>query len=133
VVPVAVLIAPAIVAVVVVWVATSLPPAAALPALFLCPFVSAVLVLCAAVAARRGPFPIELLLLGGDVGAVVLVVWVATGPILAALALVGPASLMYGAAHDGMSIAQATGASVGILVVTVTLSVIYLGSRTQPA
>jgi hypothetical protein len=99
----------------------------------LSPLVSATLVLCAAIAAKRGPFPIELLLLGGDVGIVVLVVWLATGPILAALALAFPAGLMYGAAEDTISISQATGAAAGVLLVTLILTAAYLGSRRQPA
>jgi Family of unknown function (DUF6297) len=133
VVPVLVLIVPAVVTVIVAWMVTSLGSDAAASALILCPLVSATLVLCAAIAAKRGPFPIELLLLGGDVGIVVLVVWLATGPILAALALAVPAGLMYGAAEDTISISQAAGAAAGVLLVTLILTAAYLGSRWQPA
>ncbi len=132
VVPVLVLIVPAVVTVVVAWVAGSLEPAFAVPALILCPLVSTALVLCAAIAAKRGPFPVELLLLGGDVGAVVLVVWLATGPILAALALIAPASLMYRAVDDGVSISQATADSAGVLLVTLLLAIAYLRTRREP-
>jgi Family of unknown function (DUF6297) len=133
VVPVLVLIVPAAITVVVASVVGPLRSGAALSALLLCPLVSATLVLCAAIAAKRGPFPVELLLLGGDVGAVVLVVWLATGPIVAALALAVPAGLMYRAADDAISISQATGAAAGVLLVTLILTVAYLGSRRQPA
>jgi Family of unknown function (DUF6297) len=132
VVPVLVVIVPAVLTVVVVSVVESLETPTVLAALTLCPLVSAALVLCAAIAAKRGPFPIELLLLGGDVGAVVLVVWLATGPILTALALAIPANLMHEAANDGVSIAQAAGVSVGVLLLTLVLAVAYLRSRRQP-
>jgi hypothetical protein len=59
------------------------------------------------------------------------VLWLATGPILAALALAVPTSLMHEAA-DGVSIAQAAGASVGVLLVKSVLAVVYLGTRRQP-
>jgi hypothetical protein len=134
VVPVLVLIVPAAITVVVASVVGPLRSDAALSALLLCPLVSATLVLCAAIAAKRGPFPVELLLLGGDVGAVVLVVWLATGPIVAALALAVPAGLMYRAADDAISISQATGAAAGVLLVTLILTVAYLavaGSRPE--
>lgn len=132
VVPVLVLIVPAVVTIMVAWAVSSLGSDAAVSALMLCPLTSAALVLCAAIAAKRGPFPIELLLLGGDVGAVVLVAWLATGPILAALALAVPASIMYRAASGGISISEATGASVAVLLATLLLAVAYLGSRRQP-
>lgn len=132
VVPVLVVIVPALVAVIVAWAVWPLGSDAAVAALMLCPLASSVLVLCAAIAAKRGPFPIEMLLLGGDVGAVVLVVWLATGPILAALALAVPASLLYRAAKGGISISQAGGASVGILLATVLLAAAYLGTRKRP-
>jgi hypothetical protein len=126
------MIVPAVLTMVVVSVVESLQPPAVLAALTLCPLVSAALVVCAAIAAKRGPFPVELLLLGGEAGAVVLVIWLATGPILAALALASPAALMHDAANDGVSIAQAAGASVGVLLVVLVLPVAYLGTRRQP-
>ena len=65
-------------------------------------------------------------------GAVVLVVWLATGPILTALALAIPANLMHEAANDGVSIVQAAGVSVGVLLLALVLAVAYLRSRRQP-
>jgi len=126
VVPVLVLMVPAVVTVIGAWAVSSFGSDAAVSTLMLCPLASAALVLCAAIAAKRGPFPIELLLLGGDVGVVVLVVWLATGPILAALALAVPAGLMYRAASGGISISQATGASVAVLLATLLVAVAYL-------
>jgi hypothetical protein len=109
-----------------------LPAAAAWSALALCPLVSATFVLSAAIAGQRGPFPIELLLLGGDVGAVVLLVWLMTGPILAAVALILPVSIVYRAADDVPLTAEPTGAAAAVLVVTLLAAVIYLRSRRQP-
>jgi hypothetical protein len=109
-----------------------LPSAAAWSALALCPLVSATFASSAAIAGQRGPFPIELLLLGGDTGAVVLLVWLATGPFLAALALILPVSILYRAADDGSSVADATGAAAAVLVVTLLAAVAYLRSRRQP-
>jgi hypothetical protein len=67
-VPVLSLTALAVFAVTVASFAGPLPAAAAWSALALCPLVSATFVSSAAIAGQRGPFPIELLLLGGDVG-----------------------------------------------------------------
>jgi hypothetical protein len=107
------------------------PTAAAWSALALCPLVSATVTSSAAIAGQRGPFPIELLLLGGDVGAVVLLFWLATGPILAALFLILPLSIVYRAADDGSLVTGATGAAAA-LVVTLLGAVAYLRSRSQP-
>ena len=60
------------------------------------------------------------------------VVWLATGPILTTLALAIPANLMHEAANDGVSIVQAAGVSVGVLLLTLVLAVAYLRSRRQP-
>jgi hypothetical protein len=108
-----------------------LPAAAAWSALALCPLVSATFVLSAVIAGQRSPFPIELLLLGGDVGAVVLLVWLVTGPILAGVALILPVSIMHRAAADG-SLVEATGTAAAVLVVTLLAAVAYLRSRRQP-
>jgi hypothetical protein len=40
---------------------------------------------------------------------------------------------MYRAADDAISISRATGAAAGVLLVTLILTVAYLGSRRQPA
>jgi hypothetical protein len=109
-----------------------LPAAAAWSALALCPVVSATFVLSAAIAGQRGPFPIELLLIGGDVGAVVLLVWLVTGPILATVALILPVTIVHRAADDGALVAEATGAAAAVLVVTLLAAVAYLRSRRQP-
>jgi hypothetical protein len=109
-----------------------LPAAAVWSALALCPLVAATFTSSAAIAGQRGPFPIELLLLGGDAGAVALLVWLATGPILAALALILPVSIVYGAADDGSLVAEATGAASAVLVVTLLAAVAFLRSRRQP-
>jgi hypothetical protein len=109
-----------------------LPAAAAWSALALCPLVSATFASSAAIAGQRGPFPIELLLLGGDAGAVVLLVWLATGPILAGLALILPASIVYRAADGGALVAEATVAAAAAFVVTLLGAVTYLRSRRQP-
>jgi hypothetical protein len=109
-----------------------LPAAAAWSALALCPLVAATFTSSAAIAGQRGPFPIELLLLGGDAGAVVLLIWLATGPILAALALILPVSILYGVADDGSLVAEATGAASAVLVVTLLAAVAFLRSRRQP-
>ena len=108
-----------------------LSTAAVWSALALCPPISATFVLSAAIAGQRGPFPIELLLLGGDAGAVVLLIWLATGPILAALALILPVSIVYRAAENRTLVAESTGA-VAALVVTLLGAVAYLRSRRQP-
>jgi hypothetical protein len=113
-------------------VAGLLPPTAAWSALALCPLVSATFASSAAIAGQRGPFPIELLLLGGDVGAVVLLVWLVTGPILAAVALILPVSIVHRAADDGSLVAEATGAAAAVLVVALLAAVAYLLSRRQP-
>jgi hypothetical protein len=109
-----------------------LSTAAVWSALALCPLISATFVMSAAIAGQRGPFPIELLLLGGDAGAVVLLIWLATGPILAALALILPVSIVYRAAEDGALVAESMGAAAAALVVTLLGAVAYLRSRRQP-
>jgi len=131
VVPFLLLTALGVLAVTVASSAGLLPEAAAWSALALCPLVSATFTSCAAIAGQRGPFPIEVLLLGGDVGAVVLVVWLATGPILAALALTLPASIMFRAADDGISVAKTTGMAAAVLLATLLVTVAYVRTRRQ--
>jgi hypothetical protein len=107
-----------------------LPAAAAWSALALCPLVSATFTSCAAIAGQRGPFPIDVLLLGGDVGAVVLLVWLATGPILTTLALILPTSIMF-RADDGVSVAKASWMAAAVLLATVLVAVAYIWTRRQ--
>jgi hypothetical protein len=61
-----------------------------------CPLLVVGLVLCAAVAAQRGPTPVELLAIG-DAGAALIVLWLATGPILAMVVLGVPTLILTGA------------------------------------
>jgi hypothetical protein len=131
-VPVLSLTALGVLAVTAASIAGLLPPAAVWSALALCPLVSATFASSAAIAGQRGPFPIELLLLGGDVGAVILLVWLVTGPILAAVALILPVSILHRAADEGSLIAEAAGAAAAVLVVTLLAAVAYLRSRRQP-
>jgi hypothetical protein len=131
-VPILSLIALGVLAVTVASLAGLLPTAAAWSALALCPLVSSTFASSAAIAGQRGPFPLELLLLGGDVGAVILLVWLATGPILAAFALILPMSILYRAADDGSLVAEATGAAALALVVALLGAIAYLRSRRQP-
>jgi hypothetical protein len=131
VVPFLVLTALGVLAVTVASLAGLLPVVATWSALALCPLVSATLTFCAAIAGQRGPFPFELLLLGGDAGVVVLVVWLATGPILAALALALPTIMMFQAGNEGVSVAQATGMAAAVLVASLVVSGAYVRTRRQ--
>ena len=64
-------------------------------------------------------------------GAVVLVVWLATGPILTALALAIPANLMRETANGGVSIPRHRRVGWGSSP-DLVLAVAYLRSRRQP-
>jgi hypothetical protein len=131
-VPILSLTALAVLAVTAASLAGLLPTAAVWSALALCPLVSATFTSAAAISGQRGPFPIELFLLGCDVGPVILLLWLTTGPILAALAVILPASIMYRAADDGSLVAEVTGATAAALVVTLLAAAAYLRSRKQP-
>jgi hypothetical protein len=130
--PVLALTALGILAVITASFAGMLPAAAVWSSLALCPLVSATFASAAAIAGQRGPFPIELLLLGGDVGAVVLLVWLATGPILAAVALILPVTIVRRAAEEGSLLAEVTAAAAAVLVVTLLATAAYLWTRKQP-
>jgi hypothetical protein len=91
--PAAVLATLGILLVVAAWLAGLLPTAALGLALAGGPAAAAVLVLAAAIAGRRGRVPVELLLLG-DVGGIALLLWIMTGPLLAATLLGIPIALL---------------------------------------
>jgi hypothetical protein len=75
------------------WLAGLLPHAALGLALASTPPAAAVLVLAAAIAGRRGRIPVELLALG-DAGAIALLGWIVTGPLLAETLLGLPIALL---------------------------------------
>jgi hypothetical protein len=114
------------------WLAGLLPAAGAVPALAGCPLAAAVLVLAAATAGQRGRFPLELLFLAGELGGLLLLVWVATGPLLAVTILIGPATALRLAAEEGVPLGvAAAGAALGLLLVLLA-QVAFLRGRRPP-
>jgi uncharacterized protein DUF6297 len=129
-VPVLILTALGLIAVSVGWLAGILPSATVWPGLALCPLVAAVLVACGAISGQRGPFPVELLFLRGDMGPMVLVMWLATGPILAEIALGVPIRVISHAA-DGIPLTLAVVTTVVSLGLALVAAAAYLRTRRQ--
>ena len=110
-----------------------LVPAAATPtALAGCLPVAAVLVLSAAIAGSRGRTPVELLA-AGDAGTVAVLLWLATGPLLAGVALAVPALTVRRAAEAGTPAATAASNAAPLLLLSVAAGIGYLRSRRPPA
>jgi len=109
-----------------------LAPAAVPLALAGCPLVAALLVLCAAISGQRGRTPLELLLLGGDMGTVVLVLWLAAGPLLAEAVLAVPALSLRHAVEHGTPLGSAAGTSAWTLLLAVVAGGAYLRGRQPP-
>jgi hypothetical protein len=89
------------------WLTGQLPATALGPALAGTPPTAAVLVLAAAIAGRRGRVPVELLALG-DAGAIALLGWIMTGPLLAETLLGLPIALLRNAPAPQTAIPAAT-------------------------
>lgn len=114
------------------WLVGVLPAVVAWQALASTPMVAGVLVLIAAAAGQRGRFPLELLLLGGEFGGLLLVVWLVTGPLLAGLVLGIPAQLLRRAAESGQPLAAALGQAELLLLVVATGAMLFLRGRKPP-
>jgi hypothetical protein len=120
-------------AVAAVWLIGLVPAAAAARALASCPIVATVLVLTAAAVGQRGRFPLELLFLGGEFGALFLLLWLTTGPLLAGLILGIPAQLLRRAADSGLPLGGALGQAELLLLLVATAEILYMRSRKPPA
>jgi hypothetical protein len=68
--------------------------------------------------------------LPGDMGPMVLLMWLGTGPILAEIALGVPIGAM-SRASDGIPLSVAIGSTVVTLVVALAAATVYLRSRRQ--
>lgn len=129
-VPVLILTALGVIAVSVGWLSGILSSTALWPGLALCPLVAAVLVACGVISGQRGPFPVELLFLPGDMGPMVLVMWLATGPILAEIALGVPIGVISNAA-DGIPLTLAIVTTIVSLGLALAAAAVYLRTRRQ--
>lgn len=87
--------------------------------------------LCAVAAAQRGPAPIELLA-AGEQGALMLGVWLATGPLLSLAALGIPALFLIGGSGGGSVSLSAAVSALIVVLATLAVGVGVLGGRRFP-
>jgi Family of unknown function (DUF6297) len=131
--PTLVLTVIAAVVVALAWLLGLVPTAIAWRALVTCPMVAGVLVLTAAAVGQRGRFPIELLLLGGEFGGLLLLLWLITGPLLTSLILGIPAQLLRRAVQSGQPLDSALGQVELLLLLVVAVEIVFVRSRKPPA
>jgi hypothetical protein len=118
-VPAAILTALVWVAIGVVGVGGFVPATAVLPLILVAPFAAAALIASTAISAVRRPFPVDMLISGADSNSLVLVLWLISAPVLAAILT----NIAFGAMRQSLS----TGIDGGTLTAVVILSIGTLG------
>lgn len=114
-VPTLVLTVLAWVAIAVVGIGRFLPATAILPLIVVAPFAAAALISTTAISAVRRPFPVDMLISGADSNSLVLVLWLISAPLLAAI--------LTNIAFSAMQQSLANGIDGGTFTAVVILSV----------
>jgi hypothetical protein len=103
-----------------------IPGSAVASLLVLVPFVAAMLVTAAAVPGSRRPFPVETLLSGSDSGPLLLLTWLVTGPMVAAIASGLAVAALGGTVTGGVSDAVLGAAVVLAFATALIASVLWV-------
>jgi hypothetical protein len=97
---------------------------------FVTPFGAAAMVTAGAVSAARKPFPMDMMISGADSGALLMLLWLVTGPVLAAIVVSFAFGAMRGGADQGL--AGSTMWAVAILLGGAAGFTAWLTSRKPP-
>jgi hypothetical protein len=103
-----------------------IPVSAVASLLVLVPFVAAMLVTAAAIPGSRRPFPVETLLSGSDSGPLLLLTWLVTGPMVAAIASGLAVAALGGTVTGGVSDAVLGAAVVLAFATALIASVLWV-------
>lgn len=96
-----------------------IPATAVAPLIIVAPFAAAALISAAAISAVRRPFPVEMLISGADSSSFVLLIWLVSGPVLAAIIT----NIAFGAMRESLS----KGIDGGTLTAAAILTVATFG------
>lgn len=92
------------------------------PLALVVPFAAAAVVTPAAISAARRPFPVEVLITGAEGGSLFLLIWLISGPGLAAIVF----DIALGAIRDSLDLGV-TSSTFGAIMILVVPSLVFLG------